>query len=141
MNLTHSFLTKWFSLKKIKLEEELLVGTLFYHSIFFILIFSSLDNFDPLGLNTQTEIQMLNGLNEIHILLRLISLVAHRFGRVGFWFSNICLGFFNCACLKKTITNIRYLEFDTSKINELPRTQEAKNLHQLKSLLSPKFTY
>ena len=27
----------------------------------------------------------------------------------------ICFDFFNCACLKKTITNIRYLEFDTSK--------------------------
>ena len=39
----------------------------------------------------------------------LMSLVAHRFGRVEFKVSNICFYFFKCTCLKKTTTNIRNL--------------------------------
>ena len=35
------------------------------------------------------------------------SLVAHRFWCVKFWILNICSDFFNYACLKKTITNIK----------------------------------
>ena len=37
----------------------------------------------------------------------LVSLAAHRFGHVEFRKSNICFDFFNCACLRKTSTNIR----------------------------------
>ena len=37
--------------------------------------------------------------------------------------SNICFDFFNCACLKKTITNIRNSTGPNSKyVDELPRT-------------------
>ena len=39
----------------------------------------------------------------LHNLVRLMFLVAHRFGHVEF--SNVCFDFFNCACLWKTTTN------------------------------------
>ena len=60
---------------------------------------------EPIWIKVKTSWRILSQ----HQSTYLMSLVAHQFGIC------ICFDFFNCACLKKTITNIRYLEFDTSK--------------------------
>ena len=60
------------------------------------------------------------GICEIYLHFSFMSLVAHRFGSVGFRFSNICFDFFKCVCLKKTTTKnfkVRHVQID-----ELPRT-------------------